>query len=88
MLADVLKPQAAFRDLSDTVFRGTTAFCGLSESIKPPATSERVWGPWVGETSVYGGVLDMHGNLYLSMDIATESEVADTKGSTATGAPL
>ena len=28
------------------------------------------------------------GKAYLSMDVATESEVADTKGSTATGAPL
>jgi hypothetical protein len=40
MLADVLKPQAAFRDLSDTVFRGTTVFCGLGESIEPLATSQ------------------------------------------------
>jgi hypothetical protein len=43
-----------------------------------------------GKTGVYGGVLvrNMHGNLYLSMDIATESEVADTKGSTATATLL
>jgi hypothetical protein len=33
-------------------------------------------------------VRNMHGNLYLSMDMATESEVADIEGSTATGAPL
>jgi len=39
-----------------------------------------------GKTGIYGGVLvrNMHGNLYLSMDMATEYEVADTKGSTAT----
>jgi hypothetical protein len=39
---------------------------------------------------VYGGVLvrNTHGNLYLSMDMATESKVADTECSTATGAPL
>jgi hypothetical protein len=39
-----------------------------------------------GKTGVYGGELvrNMHGNLYLSMDMATEYEVADTKGSTAT----
>jgi hypothetical protein len=43
-----------------------------------------------GKTGVYEGVLvrNMHGNLYLSMDMATESEVADIEGSTATGAPL
>jgi hypothetical protein len=29
-------------------------------------------------------VRNMHGNLYLSMDMATESEVADIEGSTAT----
>src|ERR1700734_2925451 len=28
------------------------------------------------------------GKAYLSMDVATESKVADTEGSTATGAPL
>jgi len=39
-LADILKPQAAFRDLGDTVSRGTTMFCGLGESIEPPATSQ------------------------------------------------
>jgi len=27
MLADTLKPQAAFRDLSDTVLRGSTMLC-------------------------------------------------------------
>ena len=38
---------------------------------------------------VYGGVLVRYvgGNLYLDMELATESEVA-TEGSTATGAPL
>jgi hypothetical protein len=43
-----------------------------------------------GETSVYGGVLVRYvgGNLYLDMELATESEVAATIGSTATGAPL
>jgi hypothetical protein len=43
-----------------------------------------------GKTSVYGGVLVRyaHGNLYLDMELATRSEVADTEGSTATGAPL
>jgi len=47
-------------------------------------------GSQVGETGVYGGdqVRYMHGKAYLSMDVATESEVADTEGSTATGAPL
>jgi len=43
---------------------------------------------WGGNKCIwgYGGVLvrNMHGNIYLSMDMATESEVADTKGSTAT----
>jgi len=39
-LADVLKSQAAFRDLSGAIFRGTVAFCGLGESIEPPATSQ------------------------------------------------
>ena len=33
-------------------------------------------------------VWDVHGKAYLSMDVATESKVADTEGSTATGAPL
>jgi hypothetical protein len=28
------------------------------------------------------------GNLYLDMELATEFEVADAEGSTATGAPL
>jgi len=43
-----------------------------------------------GETGVYGGnqVRNVCGKAYLSMDVATESEVADTEGSTATGAPL
>ena len=43
-----------------------------------------------GKTGVYGGELvgNMHGNLYLSMNMATESKVADTEGCTATGAPL
>jgi len=47
-------------------------------------------GSQVGETGVYSGnrVRYMHGKAYLSMDVATESEVADTEGSTATGAPL
>jgi len=48
-------------------------------------------GPLVGgKQVVYGGVLvrNVHGNLYLDMKLATESEVADTEGSTATGAPL
>ena len=33
-------------------------------------------------------VWNRYGNMYLDMDVAIESEVADTKGSTATGAPL
>ena len=39
-----------------------------------------------GETGVYGGVLvrNVCGNLYLDMEVAIESEVAATKGSTAT----
>ena len=39
-----------------------------------------------GKQVVYGGVLvrNVHGNLYLDMELATESEVADTEGSTAT----
>ena len=43
-----------------------------------------------GKQVVYGGVLvrNVHGNLYLDMELATESKVADTEGSTATGAPL
>src|SRR5258708_3839237 len=43
-------------------------------------------GSQVGETGVYGGnqVRKVHGKVYLSMEVATESEVADTKGSTAT----
>ena len=44
------------------------------------------WG-----TSVYRVVVrvwNRYGNMYLDMDVAIESEVADTKGSTATGAPL
>jgi len=47
-------------------------------------------GSQVGETGVYGGnqVRYVCGKAYLSMDVATESEVADTEGSTATGAPL
>jgi len=51
---------------------------------------ERVWTSSGGETGVYGGVLvrNVHGNLYLDMELATESEVAATEGSTATGAPL
>jgi hypothetical protein len=39
MLADTLKPQAAFRDLGDTVSRGSMMFCGLGESIEPPAST-------------------------------------------------
>jgi len=39
MLADILKPQAAFRDLSDTISRGTTTLCGLGESIEPLAST-------------------------------------------------
>jgi len=39
MLADILKPQAAFRVLGDTISRGSTGFCGLGESTEPPATS-------------------------------------------------
>ena len=51
---------------------------------------ERVWTSSGGKQVVYGGVLvrNVHGNLYLDMELATESEVADTEGSTATGAPL
>jgi hypothetical protein len=43
-------------------------------------------GPRVGETGVYKWlqVENMHGKAHLSMDVATESKVADTKGSTAT----
>jgi hypothetical protein len=33
-------------------------------------------------------VENMHGKAHLSMDVATESEVADTEGSTATDSPL
>ena len=33
-------------------------------------------------------VWNRYGNMYLDMDVAIESEVADTEGSTATGAPL
>jgi hypothetical protein len=39
MLEDALKSQAAFRDLGDTVSKGSTMFCGLYESIEPPATT-------------------------------------------------
>ncbi len=39
MSADTLKPRATFRDLGDTVLRGSTMFCGLSESIEPPAST-------------------------------------------------
>jgi hypothetical protein len=39
MLADVLKPWTAFRDLSDTVSRGTAMFCSFGESIEPPAST-------------------------------------------------
>jgi len=39
MSADVLKPQAAFRSLGDTVLGGSTMFCGLGESIEPPAST-------------------------------------------------
>jgi hypothetical protein len=39
MLADILKPQAAFRVLGDTISRGSTGFCGLGESTEPLATS-------------------------------------------------
>jgi hypothetical protein len=43
-----------------------------------------------GKTGVYKWlqVKNMHGKAHLSMDVATESEVADTEGSTATGTPL
>ena len=47
-----------------------------------------------GQSRAKQGVYDgkrvryMHGKAYLSMDVATESEVADTEGSTASGAPL
>jgi hypothetical protein len=33
-------------------------------------------------------VEEQGGNLYLDMECATESEMADTEGSTVTGAPL
>src|SRR5712664_4004582 len=54
------------------------------------APGERVGILEWGKTSVYGGVLVRYvgGNLYLDMELATESEVAATTGSTATGAPL
>jgi hypothetical protein len=44
----------------------------------------------VGKTGVCGGyqVRYVHGNMYLDMEVAIESEVADTEDSTATGAPL
>ena len=51
-------------------------------------------GPQVGSQvgkQVYNVVIRWRtgcGKAYLSMDVATESEVADTTGSTATGAPL
>ena len=36
-------------------------------------------------SGICGGLVrNMHGNLYLDMELATRSEVADTKGSTAT----
>jgi len=38
-LTDILKPQAVLRILSDTILGGSTTFCGLSESIKPPAST-------------------------------------------------
>jgi len=46
--------------------------------------------PQVGKMSVYVVVVCGNGceNLYLPKGIAKESEVADTRGSTATGAPL
>ena len=42
-----------------------------------------------GETGEYGGVLVRNRlrNLYLDMEVAIESEVADTEGSTATPPP-
>jgi len=44
MSADILKPWAALRILGDTVLGGSTMFCGLGESIEPPATSQyRLW---------------------------------------------
>ena len=43
-LADVLKPQAVLKILGDTILGGSTTFCGLSESTKPPATSQ--YHPW------------------------------------------
>ena len=58
--------------------------------IAPASPNERVRGTsvgsQVGETGVYGGdqVRNVHGKACLSMDVATESEVADTEGSTAT----
>jgi hypothetical protein len=44
----------------------------------------------VGKTGVYGGnqVRTVCGNMYLDMDLAIESDVADTEDGTATGAPL
>ena len=49
-------------------------------------TKMRGSGSKCGETSVYGVVLvrNGYGNLYLSMELTTESEVAATTGSTAT----
>jgi hypothetical protein len=47
-------------------------------------------GSQVGKTGVYGGnqVRKDSGNLYLDMEVAIESEVAELHSSTATGAPL
>ena len=58
--------------------------------IAPASPYERVGGPRVGEKQVYSvvSVRNRYENMYLDMDVAIESEVADTKGSTATGAPL
>ena len=44
----------------------------------------------MGGKQVYMGVYwrNRYGNLYLDMEVAIESEVAATKGSAATGAPL
>ena len=59
--------------------------------IALPSPTERVARGLEWETSVYRVVVrvwNRYGNMYLDMDVAIESEVADTKGSTATGAPL
>jgi hypothetical protein len=62
--------------------------------ITPPSPNERVRRTSSGEPSggnrCIGGnqVRKDSGNLYLDMEVAIESEVAELHSSTATGAPL